>query len=286
MQNRRFNGRFGRGGGFRSGGGGFGFGGIRIGPGLPLTPAVKWLLIANLAVFILARMPGVDTREFHSVFGLIPADVFASGRVWQLITYMFLHGGFWHIGINMLLFWMFGTTIAHQWGDRDFLVYYFVCGLGGAFASWITGPSSVAVTMGASAGVLGLLLAYGLMYPEREVLLYFVIRIKMKYLVWGLASIELLLGLSGANTGVAHFAHLGGMAAGYLYLRQDWRLGALGRRVRGVRARRQMARNAKRAEHRQAQTGEIDRILEKISSQGIDSLTEEERRILRDASRH
>ena len=159
-------------------------------------------------------------------------------------------------------------------------------GLGGAFASWITGPSSVTVTMGASAGVLGLLLAYGLMYPEREVLLYFVIRIKMKYLVWGLAIVELLLGLSGMNTGVAHFAHLGGMGAGYLYLRQDWRLGALGRRVRGIKARQQMARNAKRAERRQAQAGEIDRILEKISSQGIDSLTEEERRILRDASRH
>lgn len=286
MQRRRFNGGFGRGSGFSAGQGGFGFGGIRIGPGLPLTPAVKTLLLANFAVFLLARMPGVDTLQFHALFGLVPAEVFAGGHVWQLVTYMFLHGGFWHIGINMLLLWMFGTTIAHQWGDRDFLVYYAVCGMGGALTSWLTGPSSYTVTIGASGAVLGLLLAYGLMYPDREVLLYFVIRIKMKYLIWILAAIDLLAGLTSAGTGVAHFAHLGGMAAGYLYLKQDWRLGSFGRKVRGVRARHQMAQNAKRAEKRQDQAQEIDRILEKISSQGIDSLTETERRILRDASRH
>ncbi len=265
---------------------GGGWGGLRIGPGLPLTPAVKGLLVANAAVYLLARLPGVDTLDFDYLFGLVPNAVFAQGRIWQLFTYMFLHGGLWHIGINMLLLWIFGTAIAHRWGDRDFLVYYAVCGVGGGLTSWITAPTSPVVTIGASAAVLGLLLAYGLIFPDREVLLYFLIRIKMKYLIWILATIDLLAGLSSARTGVAHFAHLGGIAFGWLYLKQGWRLAASSRKFRAQRARHKMAQHARHGAQRPADRSEVDRILEKISSQGIDSLTETERNVLRDASRH
>jgi rhomboid family protein len=277
MQRRRFN-NFGPGGG--------GFGGMRLGPGLPLTPAVKALLVANVGVFLLTRVLGLDELQLGQTFGLVPAQVFAGGRLWQLITYMFLHGGLWHIAVNMLMLWMFGTTVAHRWGDRDFLTYYFVCGVGAALTMWITGPTSMGHTIGASGAVLGLLLAYALMFPDREVLLYFVIRIKMKYLVWGLVAIDLLAGLSTAQTGVAHFAHLGGMAFGWLYLKQDWRLAAFSRKVRAQRAKAKMAQNTQRQEKRKGANSEVDRILEKISSQGIDSLTETERNVLRNASRH
>ena len=142
-------------------GGGFGGGLPRLGPGLPLPPVVKQLLIANLAVFVLTRMiPGVEVERIEDLFGFVAADVLGRGRVWQFATYMFLHGGFFHILFNMMLLWMFGTTVEHRWGSRAFLTYYAVCGLGGAILSWVMGPSSTVPMIGASAAVLGVLLAY------------------------------------------------------------------------------------------------------------------------------
>lgn len=259
----------------------------RIGPGLPLPPAVKQLLIANGAIFLLTRLiPGIDLVQLENLFGFVPADVFGRGRLWQFATYMFLHGGFVHILFNMLLLWMFGTTIEHRWGSRAFLTYYAVCGVGGAVLTWVLGPQSTSPVIGASAAALGLLLAYTLMYPDQQVLLYFVIPVKMKYLLWAIIAIDLIgaIGLLPGNT--AHFAHLGGVLFGYLYLKQDWRFGAIGRRFRGARARQQLKQRAKNAERMQTRQQEIDRILEKISAEGMDSLTDRELKILREASRH
>jgi len=267
-------------------GGGFNIGNARIGPGVPMPASVKWLLLANVAVYVLSRMPGVNMVEFELNFGLVNRMVFAEGHVWQLFTYMFLHGGLLHIGMNMFMLWMFGTTIAHQWGDREFLIYYFVCGVGGGLANWLVAPTSMGVTLGASGAVIGLLLAYSVMYPDQIVLLMGLLPMKMKYLMYGLIAIDLLAGLTSTQTGVAHFAHLGGVATGWLYLKQDWRLGAFSRKVRAQRAKIKMAQNTRQQTRRHAPQKEVDRILEKISSQGIESLTEAERNVLRDASRH
>jgi membrane associated rhomboid family serine protease len=267
-------------------GGGFGGGSARFGPGLSLPPVVKRLLIANAAVFLLSRMiPGIPLEQIESMFGFVAADVFGRGRVWQFATYMFLHGGLFHILFNMLLLWMFGTTVEHRWGSRAFVTYYAVCGLGGAVLSWVMDPGSSIPMIGASAATLGVLLAYTLMYPDQKVLLYFVIPIKMKVLLWLLVAVDLIgaVGLLKGNT--AHFAHLGGLLFGYLYLKQDWRMGALGRKFRGARARQQMKQRAKDAERAVSRQEEIDRILEKISAEGMSSLTERELKILREASR-
>ena len=268
-------------------GGGFGGGLPRLGPGLPLPPVVKQLLIANLAVFVLTRMiPGVEVERIEDLFGFVAADVLGRGRVWQFATYMFLHGGFFHILFNMMLLWMFGTTVEHRWGSRAFLTYYAVCGLGGAILSWVMGPSSTVPMIGASAAVLGVLLAYTLMYPDQQVLIWFVIPVKMKVLLWLLVAVDLIGAVGLLRGNVAHFAHLGGLLFGWIYLKQDWRFGALGRRVRGARARQRMRQRAQQAERTQTRQEEIDRILEKISAEGMDSLTERELKILREASRH
>ena len=275
---------------FRPGGrnpGSFGsnFAGIRFGPGLPLSPGVKGLLLANTAVFLLMMMPGVDRASLQMELGLVHDAVFAQGKIWQLATYMFLHGGFVHILFNMLMLWMFGTTIEHQWGGRDFLVYYAVCGVGGGLADWIMSPTSGAVTIGASGAIFGIFMAYALMYPDREVLLWFVIRVRMKILMWIMIGMGVLFALTNRQDGVAHYAHLGGALFGWLYLKADWRMGALGKKLRGERARRVMKANAQREQHRQASRQDIDAILDKINEKGIDSLTEAERRLLDDASK-
>jgi membrane associated rhomboid family serine protease len=278
------------GGGFRGPGSPFARGTRpQFGPGVPLPPVVRNLLIANLALFAMGLLPGVDAIEIARNFGFVPADVFAGGKVWQLFTYMFLHGSFSHIFVNMLILWMFGTTVEHQWGSKPFLWYYVICGVGGALTTWVMGPSSQVHTIGASAAVLGVLLAYAMMYPDRKVFLYFFIPIKVKYLVWGLAAIDLFAAFDGRQDGLAHFAHLGGMLFGWLYLKQDWRAAAFGRKFRARSARRKMDVNTKRTEQEQLNrddlTRETNRILEKINREGMDSLTPEELRTLREASR-
>lgn len=266
-------------------GGGYGFG-----PGLPMTPVVRNLLIANGVLFLVGMLPGVDVNQLRQVFGFVPREAVGGLHVWQFVTYMFLHGSFAHIAVNMFYLWMFGTSVEGAWGSRPFLWYYLVCGVGGAILTWITGPGSGVAMIGASAAALGVLTAFTLMYPDRQVLVWFVIPVRIKVLFWFLVAIDLLAAFNGRQDGIAHFAHLGGVLSGWLYLKQDWRLGAFGRRVRGQRARQKMERNAERTRRqemdRDARMAEVNRILEKINREGMDALTEEELRILREASRH
>lgn len=275
------------GGGFRGMRSPFG-GGLQFGPGGSVTPVVRNLLIANAILFLGPALFNFDTVSLARNFGFVPADVLGSGKLWQFFTYMFLHGSFGHIFFNMLMLWMFGTTIERAWGSQPFLWYYIVCGLGGAITTWVTGPGSTIPTIGASAAVLGLLLAYGMMFPDRQVYIYFLFPIKMKYLVWILAGLNMFAAFDGRQDGIAHFAHLGGMLFGWLYLKQDWRLGSMGRKMRAHNARQKMAANARRAEQtghdRDEQVREVNRILEKISREGMDSLSPEELRTLREAS--
>jgi membrane associated rhomboid family serine protease len=182
---------------------------------------VKWLLIVNTAIFLLTSLAPRSLMADVAIFSLVPYTVVHRFTVWQLVTYLFLHGGVWHLLFNMLTLWMFGTQLERDWGTRRFLKYYFICGIGaGLFdvtlhavlADWGTR------TIGASGAIMGLLLAFGVMYPNQTVLMNFLFPIKAKYLVMIYAAIELLVTL-GPNTGVSSIAHLGGMAVGYVYLK-------------------------------------------------------------------
>lgn len=189
-----------------------------------LTPGVKWLLISNTVAFLLYYLGGQAVQEnAKAAFGLVPAGVLKNFYLWQLVTYMFLHAGITHLLFNMLALWMFGSTLEQDWGTRRFLKYYFYCGIAAgvcvvAVNSALGGINWFIPTMGASGAIFGLLLAFGVMYPNQTVLMNFLFPIKAKYMVAIYAAIELLLTF-GPNTGVSTVAHLGGMLFGYIYLK-------------------------------------------------------------------
>ena len=197
-----------------------------FGPG-PLTPAIKALVIANVAAFLVSMVvPAVTLR-----LGLRPADVVGTLAIWQPVTYMFLHGGIFHILFNMLALWMFGVELERMWGSRFFVKYYFVAGAGAAVTTLVCSflPFAFAdqlyysLTIGASGAVYGILLAYARYFPHRPILLYFVFPIPAKYFVMIIGAISLLSAMSGPGGGIAHATHLGGLVAGYLYLRSGAR---------------------------------------------------------------
>ncbi len=185
---------------------------------------VKWLLIANTAVFVVTYLghsvPLV--REASGLMALTPRAVVELLMVWQLATYMFLHGGFSHILWNMLALWMFGADIERAWGRRRFLKYYFVCGIGAGLcvvaANYAVGTPGV-TTVGSSGAIFGILLAYAMLFPTRTILWGFLIPIQARYFVAIIGAVAFLSSLSGGNTGVSEFAHLGGLLVGYLYLK-------------------------------------------------------------------
>jgi membrane associated rhomboid family serine protease len=194
----------------------FGFGGGDV------TPAVKLLLIANVVVFVLQlALP----HWVVMLFGLVPYLVWQDFYVWQLFTYQFFHGGLLHLLFNMLALWMFGCELERRWGSEFFLKYYFVSVVGGAILNTLFLPGQMAPSIGASAGIYGILLAFALIYPDQIIYFYFLFPIKMKYFVMIIGGIALYSSVASGQSGIAHLAHLGGMAFGYLYLRSGDRSG-------------------------------------------------------------
>jgi membrane associated rhomboid family serine protease len=182
------------------------------------------LIAANFAVFLLLlAAPGLVTA-----FALWPIG--AGFLPWQLVTYAFLHGSLMHIGFNMFALYMFGGAIERVFGTRRYIAYYFVCVVSAALAQLLTAALSGAVypTVGASGGVFGLLLAYAMYFPNNRIMLIFPpIPMPARVFVIVYAALELFLGVTGTEEGVAHFAHLGGLVGGYLMIRY-WRHAAVG----------------------------------------------------------
>lgn len=184
-------------------------------------PVVQNLIIANCVVYIaMALIPAVNAlfSEYLQLFWF-EAPYY---HTYQFVTYMFLHGGFWHLFSNMFALWMFGRTLEYELGSRRFFIYYMICGIGAALLQMgvaaITGDIYFRL-VGASGAVMGLLLAFGVMHPNNEIyIMPLPFPIKAKWFVIGYAVLEIALGWSGAESGVAHFAHVGGMLWGLLLL--------------------------------------------------------------------
>jgi membrane associated rhomboid family serine protease len=202
-----------RSGGFAPPGGGQ----VRIGPPGPIPPIVKGLIIANVGVYLLQIL--ASTNVLIGVFSLIPTRVFGNFEIWRLFSYQFLHAGVWHLAINMLMLWMFGAELEQRWGSKFFLKYYFVCGVGGGLAYALVRLGSPFPTVGASGAIFGILMAYGLWFPNRVVLVAFLFPIRVRHMVMILIAVELLQAIESTGAGIAYAAHLGGMAFGYAYLR-------------------------------------------------------------------
>jgi len=191
-------------------------------PGFPR--GVKWLLISNVAIFIIGYFAGLLQMDRPlAILALIPARVVRDGYVWQLATYLFLHGGFGHILWNMLALWMFGADLEGVWGTRRFLQFYFFCGIGAGICvvlfNYILPWGNPGVpTIGSSGAIFGILMAYAMLFPTRTILFGFLIPIQVKYFVMIIGAIAFLSSFQ-ANTGVSEFAHLGGMLFGYVFLK-------------------------------------------------------------------
>ena len=192
-----------------------------FGPG-PVSTTLKALIAANVVMFLVTTF----ARSVVPYLGLVPELVLHKFWVWQLATYMFLHGGIFHIVFNMLALWMFGAELERIWGTRDFLKFYFVTGIGAGALTVLfsTLPFSFAqqvqhsIVIGASGAIYGLLLAYALYFPDRPIYMYFVFPIPAKVFVAIMGAIAFFSSLSETG-GTANATHLGGLIVGYLYLK-------------------------------------------------------------------
>lgn len=181
-----------------------------------LPPVVKNLIIINFIVFLATMV--LEKYNYNSITTMCALNAAWTGRfrIWQLLTYMFMHGSWSHIFFNMFALWMFGYVLENYWGSRRFLFYYLVCGIGAGLCNLIV--PGWTITVGASGAVYGILLAFGMMFPNERIYLYFIMPIKAKWFVIGYAAIELLDGLFMTSDGIAHFAHLGGMLVGLILI--------------------------------------------------------------------
>ncbi len=280
------------------------FGGFQYFP-----PVIKALLISNVAVFLGTKflenvvIGSTPLRQLiEGSFALYPLG--SGFQIWQLVTYMFMHGGFMHLFFNMLWLWMFGMELEHIWGSKKFLMFYLICGLGAGISNLIFNyiVGQTVPTVGASGAIMGILLAFGMMFPNRPVFVSFLFPVPAKYFVTFVIGMDLLSGVAGSGDGIAHFAHLGGAAVGFIYLMIDqhrnpfgnlWTR-TLGRLTPADRVNRfsYEKKNVTDAKYHDvmehggsADQQQIDEILDKISQSGYQSLSEDEKKLLFDASK-
>lgn len=308
-----------------------------------IPTVTKNLLIINVLAYLVGMLFGIHSGGFNDLFGLhfFLAPDFG---VYQLVTYMFMHASLSHLFFNMFALWMFGCIVERTWGARKFLFYYMACGIGAGLLQemaqfvqfymlaaenihgfsvsqimTVAKASAVGInlwtTVGASGAIYGILLAFGMLYPEERMFIFpLPVPIKAKFFVVGYAAIELFMAFSTSGDGVAHLAHLGGMLFGFLLIRY-WRRhpGRGYNRVGGRQFFDSMRSSWEQRTHRKADTTnsfghtstrsngernpdwdynarrrasqeEIDRILDKIRRNGYDSLTRDEKQTLFDAS--
>ncbi|HYK82066.1 MAG TPA: rhomboid family intramembrane serine protease [Gemmatimonadales bacterium] len=260
-----------------------------------MTPWVRRLIVANLIVFLLQETILLDPR-LPLAFGFVPLS--AAARPWTFLTYMFVHANILHLAFNLLALFVFGPPVEERMGGGHFLGYYLLCGCGGAALSLLLMQfRSVQLVVGASGAIYGVLLAFAWSWPDQPIYVFPLPEpIPAKWLVTFFVAISLVPAVLAVNDGVAYLAHLGGFGAGFLYLKvADWRLARAERQVRrasapgvlvhpGRAAQASAAVKPRRAARDPAQA-EIDRVLDKISARGIESLTPAERRFLAEMSR-
>jgi membrane associated rhomboid family serine protease len=246
---------------------------------------ISSLILINLIIWGLIMLSGTD-RVLYPIFGLVPKLVWSRLMIWQPFTYMFLHGGFWHVALNMFVLWMFGSELEREWGSSAFLRYYFITGVGAGLVTMIFSLSSTVPVIGASGAIYGVLLAYGLAYPNRSVYLYFIFPVKVKYFVGFLAIIAFLASFQQGSSTISHLTHLSGMVIGGIYLKSGWRgrLQHLSRRATSIREQYLARRDFAERQEEEQMRHQVDEILDKISTEGFSSLTKEEQDILYQAS--
>ncbi|MCK4295263.1 MAG: rhomboid family intramembrane serine protease, partial [Candidatus Marinimicrobia bacterium] len=184
--------------------------------------AVRNIIIINVAVFIVMYLLPVE-KFFLLTFGIVPKFVWSRGFIWQPLTYLFIHGGFWHILMNMFVLWMFGMEIENYWGKKEFYKYYFITGIGSGLITLLFSLNSTIPVVGASGAIYGILVAFALMFPNRYLYLYFLIPIKAKYFVIFIAVVTFFSTITPGTSNISHLTHLGGFLIGFVYLKR-WQI--------------------------------------------------------------
>lgn len=267
-----------------------------------LTPFVKTLIIINVSVFFLNSSFLLDGK-LTELLGLNPSRAVYGLQVWQFVTYMFVHGSLIHLLFNMLALWMFGGPVEEAMGSRKFINYYFLTGLGAAFFVCVFFWNSV--TIGASGAIYGLLAAFGMIFPDAVVLVFFLFPMRAKYFVLLFAAIQLWATIAnngGESDSIAYFAHIGGFVTGYLYLKYHYKIEemySMAGRYNAVKNYKQETKIKHEHEHEheiqeqfkqdwtlqdRALQERVDVILDKIRESGIESLSKEEYEMLNKAS--
>jgi membrane associated rhomboid family serine protease len=193
--------------------------------GYGLTPVIKNLMITMVSVYLLQKMAQLSLTEIYDYFliryfALVPILIWKKYFLWQLVTYIFLHGGVFHLLFNLLALWMFGGELESSWGSRKFLRYFFFCGIGAGICTVLFTPymyQNIPV-IGASGAIYGILLAFGWLFPNRLIYVYFLFPIPAKYFVIIFGLIEFFSSMEGPGSGVSHLTHLGGLLFGLLYV--------------------------------------------------------------------
>jgi membrane associated rhomboid family serine protease len=242
-----------------------------------VTPVVRLLLFANIGAFFLQ----ITVPALANALVFVPQLVLV--RPWTVVTYMFLHGGLMHLAFNMLALYFFGPRVEERIQSRPFAILYFLSGLSGALLSFVFARGSPII--GASAGVFGVMMAFAYFWPHAPIHIWGVIPVPARALVIITTVLALWSGFGGARSGIAHFAHLGGYVGAYAYLRWlDRRRASFKRRATAappVAAQRLAGwRAIDLTRVHEVNRGEVDRILDKISAHGVDSLTPQEQLFL------
>ena len=246
------------------------------------TEAIKILIWINVGLFLL-KLISQSQIDLARIFGLSPNTVWP--MIWQPVTYMFIHGDIFHVLINMFVLWMFGSEMESIWGRKQFLRYYFLTGIGSGLV-WLLFNlgQSYAVLIGASGAIYGILLAYGLMFPNRTVYLYFMIPIKVKWFVIILGTIAFLSSFNN-HSNISHLTHLSGMAIGFVYLRYYWHWKdfrfSIYKQLEEFRSSMSSRSDQKKMEMQY----KVNQLLDKINETGYESLTDEEKDSLYRASK-
>lgn len=251
--------------------------------GSALTDGIKILILINFLIFFLQSISGQE-RILFQLFGIVPSNTFYKLMIWQPFTYLFFHGGIWHVFINMFVLWMFGSELERIWKKNFFLKYYFMTGIGSGIITVLLSLNSSIPVVGASGAVYGILLAYGLMFPNRKVYLYFLIPLKVKYFVLFIGIIAFFSSF-GSNDGISHLTHLSGMIIGLIYLKSKFELNSLKKIILKFRLKYIDILNQKNRQHQDDLRFEVDSILDKINKKGYDNLSEKEKKFLYEASK-
>jgi len=247
------------------------------------TDGIKLLISINFLIFLLQTISNQE-RILFQLFGIVPTNIFFNFMIWQPFTYLFFHGGIWHVLINMFVLWMFGSELEKIWGKKNFLKYYFFTGIGSGIITVIFSLNSSIPVVGASGAVYGILLAYGLIFPERRVYLYFLIPIKVKYFIFLIGFIAFFSSF-GSNDGISHLTHLSGMIIGLIYLKSNFQFNNIKKIIFNYHFRFKNNLNKNKNQHDDDLRFEVDSILDKINKTGYDNLSEKEKIFLYEASK-